>query len=61
MADCPYGNYKCPVVTGPPMSNGMDCQYCKTKLTDAEVAALPKEKREWLEIHRSNVPMRGGV
>jgi hypothetical protein len=43
------------------MNHGMDCQYCKTKLTDAEVAALPTEKREWLEIHHRNVPMRGGV
>jgi hypothetical protein len=58
---CPYGNDKCPVVTGPPMNHGMDCQYCKTTLTDAEVVSLPTEKREWLEIRRRNVPMRGGV
>jgi hypothetical protein len=61
MTDCPYGNDKCPVASGPPMKHGMDCQYCKTKLTKAEVAALPPEKREWLEIHRKNVPMRGGA
>ncbi len=39
---------------------GIDCQYCKTMLSDAEVAALSKEKRDWLLQHRKNVGMRGG-
>lgn len=60
MADCPYGNDKCPVVTGPPMHHGMDCMYCTTRLSDDEVAALPAEKRTWLKAWRKNVPMRGG-
>lgn len=58
--DCPYGNDKCPCVTGPPMKNGIDCQYCKTMLTDDEVKALDPKKREWLLLHRKHVPMRGG-
>lgn len=61
MSECPYGDDLCPVVTGPPIKHGMDCQYCKTMLTDNEVTALPKEKREWLVEHRKNVPMRGGA
>ncbi len=60
MTDCPYGDDKCPVTTGPPMKHGMDCQYCKTVLTDEEVRALSPEQQRWLRIHRKNVPMRGG-
>lgn len=60
MTDCPYGNDKCPIITGPPMKHGIDCQYCKTMLTREDIAKLTPQQREYLKLKRSVSPMRGG-
>lgn len=61
MTDCPYGNEKCPVVTGPPLQHGMDCMYCSTPLPKDEVKRLPEAQRAWIKAWRKyNWPLPGG-
>jgi len=57
---CPYGDEHCPVITGPPMKGGGDCQYCMTVLSPADVEALTPDQQRYLTIKRRVSPMRWG-
>lgn len=59
--NCPFGNENCPVVTGPPMQHGIDCQYCKTMLSPQDIAKLTPEQKAYLKLKRNISPMRGGI